>query len=221
MGIIEKALVILTSQHASQLKRGEDYTSAKESISVIITNFEVFDDCDEFDEHIIFRRKNEKLFTNVQQFYILDLTKLPDELTEAKHEWGALFNVETEEELRMLMEVSEEMKVAGEKLLKISADEQAQEIARAREESQWAWQHTLHATEARARDEERKRAEWAWQHTLHATEARARDEGIEKGKIETAKNALNEGFSVEVVEQITKIDLDTILQLKAELMAEG
>ena len=55
----------------------------------------------------------------------------------------------------MLMGQSEEMREAGEKLLKLSADEEAREIAQAREYSQWAWEHTLHATEDRGREEGR------------------------------------------------------------------
>ena len=49
-------------------------------------------------------RKNNKFFTNTQQFYIIDLTKLPREfnsleLVEAKIAWGRLFKIETEEEV--------------------------------------------------------------------------------------------------------------------------
>jgi len=146
-GFIDRMVSYNARQYASQLNRGEDYTKLKASISLVITDFEVFDDTDEFYEYITFRRENRKIFTKAQQFYIIDLTKLPDDLTEAKHKWGALFKAKTEEELTVLMDESKEMKEAGKKLLKLSADEEAREIAEAREMSQWAWKYTLHATE--------------------------------------------------------------------------
>lgn len=58
----------------------------------------------------------------------------------------------------MLMEESEEMREAGKKLLELSEDEEAREIARIREDSKWALRHMLHATEERSREEERKKA---------------------------------------------------------------
>ena len=66
----------------------------------------------------ILSSKLTKSFTNAQQFYIMDLTKLPKafntlELKEAKIQWGKLFKVKSEEELLMLMENSEEMKETG------------------------------------------------------------------------------------------------------------
>jgi len=135
---IERMVSYNARRYGAQLQRGEEYTRLKETISLIIVDFPLFDDADDFCEHILFRRKNRKIFTRAQQFYIIDLTKLPSELTEAKHEWGALFKAKTEEELKVLMEESEEMKKAGEKLLDLSADEEAREIAEAREMSQWA-----------------------------------------------------------------------------------
>jgi len=162
-GFIERIVGYNARQYSSQLKRGQDYTEINETISLVVVDFKLFKDCDDFSEHICFRRENGKVFTGAQQFYIIDLTKLPKELTHTQHQWGALFKAKTEEELMMLMESSEEMRVAGEQLLKLSANEEARQIAEAREMSQWAWQHTLRATEQKAeqkgRDEERAQAE--------------------------------------------------------------
>jgi len=57
-------------------------------------------------------------------------------MTEEHHLWGALFKANTEEEFKMLMDESEEIKVAGEKLLALSKEDDAREIARARAEAE-------------------------------------------------------------------------------------
>ena len=188
-------------QFASQLSRGENYTNLKEVISLIIVDFEMFDDTDDFCEHILFRRKNRKIFTKAQQFYIIDLTKLPKELTETKHKWGALFKSKTEEGLKMLMEESEEMRIAGEKLLKLSEDECAQEIARARADSQWAWNYTLRATEERARKEGCEEAR---------EEAREKSEA---DKLEIAKSLLRANMPIEEISKHVKISVEKVEEL--------
>ena len=42
---------------------------------------------------------------------------------------------------------------------------------------------------------------------------KGREEGMEKGKKETARNALAEGVSIELVQKITGLDLETIKNL--------
>jgi len=178
--------------------RGEDYTKLKSTISLIVTDFPIFKDTADYNEHILFRRKNGKIFTNAQQFYIIDLTKIKAEIAAPICLWGRLFKVETEAELKMLMEESDEMKEAGEKLLELSADEEeAREIARIRKTSQWALKHMLHATEERGREEERARAE------------------VEKAEllIENAKKMVKDNLPVEMIKRYTGLSEGEIKQL--------
>jgi predicted transposase/invertase (TIGR01784 family) len=150
---IERVVAYNSRQYASQLNRGEDYVKLKRSISLIVTGFQMFDDSNDHLEYVTYRRKNQKIFTNAQEYFILDVTKIPDELINEEHAWGALLAAKNEEELRALMDKYEDINEAGDKLLKLNEEKQAQEIARAREESQWAWKHTLYHTEERARKE--------------------------------------------------------------------
>ena len=194
---VERMIAYNSRQYASQLSRGENYMELKRSISLIITDFSMFDDTDEYFEYITYRRENRKIFTNAQEYFILDLTKLPDKIIDDREIWGALFKAETEEELRSLMDKFDELNEAGEKLLDLSEEKYAQEIARAREDSQWAAKHSRYHLEKRVREEERTKAE--------------------AEKLEIAKKALKEGISVEVVSQITGIHLAMISKLKLEL----
>ena len=68
-----------------------------------------------------------------------------------------------------------------------SADEEAREIARAREESRWAWKHTL-----------------------YHTEERAREGGEQAGKIEMVKSLLALGVSSEIIADASGLSLAEI-----------
>ena len=176
--------------YASQLSPGEKYDQLKLDILVIVVDFKMFNDTAEFCEHILFRRENNKIFTKAQQFFIIDLTKTPSELTEPLHMWGRLFKIETEEELRMLMEISEEMRNAGEKLLELSTDQEAQAIAEARRLAIWERNDIWNARETRVRGEEQRIADVRVQQERDKADAE---------KAEIAKKLLSRGLSVEDV----------------------
>jgi len=53
--------------------------------------------------------------------------------------------------------------------------------------------------------------------TLDEMQRQAEARGIDKGKMETAKAAMLEGFEVDVVAKITGLTKETILKLKNEL----
>lgn len=188
--------------YASQLKRGESYTQLKESITLVIVDFRYFDDTEDFFEHILFRRNNRKIFTKAQQFYIIDLTKLPSMMTEEKHHWGALFRAQTEEELKMIMETSEVMKTAGEKLLDLSEDENARELAELRELALRDW----HMRYSQPFEDGMKQGI---------------EQGIDQGKrekaIEIAKCLLAMGVTIDIVEKGSGLAREKLEQLKIEM----
>ena len=92
-GFLNRIIGYNSREFSSQLSRGQKYTEVKETISLVIVDFNLLKDSDDFLEHAFFRRKNDKVFTEAQQFYIIDLTKLPQELTHTQHHWGALLNL--------------------------------------------------------------------------------------------------------------------------------
>jgi len=197
-GFEERMVAYNSRDYSSQLRRGEDYAKLKSTISLVIVDFNIFKDTDEFYEHIFLRRENRKIFTNAQQYIIIDLTKIPKEGTDPLHLWGRLFKVETEEELRMLMETSEEMREAGKKLLELSADKEAQAIAQARKDALWARNHMMaclqEETEERVRGEERIKAE------------------AEKDELkeDIAKRMLAMGLSIEDAAKAADLDYDIV-----------
>lgn len=91
------------------------------------------------------------------------------------------------------MESSEDMKEAGERLLKLSEDEEAREIAEAREYSKWAYEHTL-----------------------RATKERSRAEGEYSKAIEMAKNMLSDHLAIETISKYTGLAVNELLELDLE-----
>lgn len=184
---IERMVSYNARQYSSQLDKGDDYIKLKEAISIVVVNFPLFNDTDEFFEHILFRRKNGKVFTNAQQFYIMDLTKkLSNESTDTKNKWAALFKAESEDDLKMLMQDSDEMKKAAEKLIELNEDKDVREMARARADSQKALKMTIYAE----RDEERAKAE--------------------AEKLEIAKKMIQHGINIKDVIEITGLSAEVI-----------
>jgi len=138
-------------QYANQLNRGDGYAILNESISVIVVDFPMFNDTDEFYEHIAFRRENGKIFTTGQQLYIIDLTKIPVELNNDLQLWGALFKAGSQEALEMIGETTNEMRDAAAKLAELNDDRDARELAEKREiDRRWQRHHERTIVEQKA-----------------------------------------------------------------------
>jgi len=187
-----------------QVKAGQDYRDAKRTISLIVTDFRVFADSEDYHETVMMRRKNGKVFTSVQEINIIDLTKLGTEEANdrEKYLWGKLFKVQTKEELEMLAKESEEMAQAVEKLLEISADERAQAYALSRDNADFARRLHEHGIRKKATAE---------------GHAEGLEQGLEQGRLEIARKMLAKGMPVEDVLEITNFPVERIEKLKNEL----
>ena len=207
---IERMVAYNSRQYASQLSRGQNYIDLKKSISLIITDFPMFDDTEEYFEYITYRRENRKIFTNAQEYFILDLTKLPRDIMDSKEMWGALFKAENEEELRSLMNQFDEINEACEKLVDLSEEKYAQQMAIEREDSEWAAKHTKYHLTKRVHAE--GRAEGKAEGLAEGIE-----QGIERGKTEglldAAHKLLLTGMPIEDVANILDIESEKLLKI--------
>jgi len=183
-----------------QIKVGENYSKVRRTISLVITTFQVFNDSEKSHEKIIMRRENGKIFTNVQELNIIDLTKTETDKTveQEKYLWGKLFQVTTLEELKMIAKTSEEMAEATDKLLKISADEHAQAYALSRENAEFA--KRLH--EQGLRDE-----------AIEEGTRQGTRQGESNKAIEIAKKMLCRGDSIEDITELTDLSIQKVKEL--------
>ena len=102
----------------------------------------------------------------------------------------------------MLMETSKEMKETGERLLELSADEKARELAEAREFSQWAFDTELHARENKGRKEELELG---------------LEQGAYQNSIEVVKKLIKRKLSNNDIVEDTNLPIEVIEQLQKEL----
>jgi len=179
----------------SQLKIGEEYNQTKRTVSLIITDFQVFDDANDYQESIFMCRKNGKLFTNVQEIHIIDLTKINSVASNErqKYLWGKLLKTETTEALEMLAKESEIMAKATQKLIQISADERVQAYAMSRENSEFA--RRIHE---------------------HGLMEQGIEQGEHKKTIEIARKLIKKGTSISDISEITGLSEQETKQLMKE-----
>ena len=212
-----------------QIKVGGNYSDAKRTISLIVTDFRVFDDSEEYHEKIIMRRENGKVFTNVQEINIIDLSKLGIQVTNERRKflWGKLFKARTKEDLEMLAKESEEMEQAVEKLIKVSADERAQAYALSRDNAEYIRKAEEYARKKRdqelaERDQklaerDQQLAKRGQQLVKREQEIGEREKKAEEEKLKIAKMLINNGVAIDIITNSTGLSRPEILKLKDQL----
>jgi len=134
--------------------------------------------------------------------HFFELEKLPDVLNDDDMLllWLSLFKAETEEELAKINAMGVPvMKEAINAYQKITVSPEFKEIERMRSDAR-------HNEASALRNAEN-------QGILKGIET-GRKAGRETEKIETARNALAKGISVEIIQEITGLDIETIKKLK-------
>jgi len=190
-----------------QVKIGKDYSSVKRTISLVVVDFNVFEDESDYHEIIMMRRKNGEVFTNVQEINIISLPQLKSAKTNDRNKYLCckLFKVQTKEELEMLAKESEEMAEATEKLRRISEDERAQAYALSRDNAEFA--RAMHEHDMRER----------LKRDIEEELKQGIEQGVDVGKIEIAKKLFARGMSIEDVSEVTGLTIErlTLLGLMA------
>ena len=195
----ERVLLYWSKLYTQDLKQGESYRHLKETISINILDFVMFD-CEEC--HSTFRLREDtrnELLTNKCRIDFLELPKAEkDNSTQIKRlrRWLRFLNLTTEEDADMLNEANDNaINKAVFILRKMSEDEKMQEEARIREralhdEASFI-QDALDEGMARGRAE--GRAEGM---------AKGMAKGIEKERIRIMQNLKSAGMSSEQIDAI-------------------
>ena len=190
-----------------QLKVGEHYSNVRRTISLIIVDFDIFDDYNKYHERLFMRRENGEIFTKTQEINIVNLTKVDESKINNRQQylWGKLLKVKTQEELAMLSNESEEMKNATEKLLEVSADEMAQ--AYANSELMRQYERHMEKLAAQKREEEAQKRE-------EEAQKRGLEQGLEQGRIEIIESGLQNNIPVETISLMTGATVEEIEKLR-------
>lgn len=185
----DRSLYYWSKIYSDELKSGDEYTNLKQTITVNILNFNLFDCKEYYSSFAVLEKNRYEMLSDKCSILFFELRKLSRtvEKDNRKKLWLQLIDAETEEELDMLEQTGvPEIQKAVVILHEMSADEELQEMARLREK----WAHD----EASAISNAEKRGE-----------KRGRKEGMEKGKEEIIQKMRKSGMSEEQIKTILSI----------------
>lgn len=158
----ERILYYWSKMYSGDLDKGENYGKLKQSISVSIMGFDMFD-CDNYHSSFSVRENSRnELLTDKLELHFFELNKIPHKIDgrSRKELWLQFINADTKEELDMLRNTNvPEIRTSAHKIDTMSADEKFREQLRIREKAELDYNTDIFCakTEGRAegRDEER------------------------------------------------------------------
>ncbi|MBR3133482.1 MAG: Rpn family recombination-promoting nuclease/putative transposase [Clostridia bacterium] len=189
---IDRSLFYGTGTYHENLFNGQDYTETPRSISIWITDYNVFDE-GPFHERARLKRDYENIIlTNKLELHYIQLPKFRKKckrISNKLEEWLSFIKYDNMEELHMIK--NDKVKKAEEELEYLTGDEETKRLAFLREKA--------------IRDE-------------YDALSRARKEGIAQGinsyKLEIAKKMLKKGKNINEIIELTELTKDQIEKLK-------
>ncbi len=134
----DRVLYYWSKLYSGELKSGEEYGELKQSISIAIVNYNLFD-CNEYHSSFaLMEKERHEILTNKCAIHFFELKKINKKVNKDDKMllWLQLVNAESEEELNMLENTNiPEMKKAVKVIRNMSADEEMRYIADFREKT--------------------------------------------------------------------------------------
>ena len=131
----------------TDMKKGLDYTLAKQSIHVgIMMKSPIPEDAALYNEYALKNRRTGYEFTGKIALHVLDLScldQVPEERDSVLYYWACVFKAKTWKEILAMAEQSESIKKAVVTLRELSEDEKIRQQCEARERFQMDWQSSM------------------------------------------------------------------------------
>ena len=135
----DRSLFYLAKMYTEQIQKGQAYDVFKKCISINILNFTLFPKDTEFYSCFrILEETRHTLYTDKMEFHVLELPKLPKELTEDSNRillWAKFINAERKEDFEMLAKKDAYIDHAYQQLQRISQDKEKRLEYEAREKA--------------------------------------------------------------------------------------
>ena len=184
---INRVLFHWARDYSAALPEGGDYRDLPRTVIISIIDFNQFDCAHFHSEFCLLEVTRHERLTDKMSLHFFELQKLPaDELTISNKLllWLSLFKASTEEELERIKALEEPtMEQAINAYQRISVSPEFRELERLRSLSRHDEASALGEAERRGKQEE---------------------------KLAVARNALSQGLSLEVIQSITGLDMETI-----------
>ena len=193
---IWKRMLFYTSKMVvEQVKSGYKYEQINRAISILITNFVMVEENSAY--HNCFRLHDAKTgakYPDSLEINVLEIPKLNTADGTQLGNWMRFFSATTEEDFMNIAQTSPAINEAWGVIKVLSGDERARALAEAREKARMDLDSYM--------DDARYEGEQA---------------GLQKGKLEVARNLLREKMPVDVVSRATGLSIDELNRLAAEL----
>jgi len=210
--LIERLLFYWSKMYIKGIKKGEEYSTLKRTIVILIADFEV-KSIKELEYHtkwkLIEEKERKVILTDKLEIHIIELPKLKGREEEQGEllDWLFFISNPSSERVKKRMEENEELKEAKERLEKINQDEKMQRIAELRDKA--------------IRDEKSAYSTGFNRGIKDGKEqgiAQGREEGREQGKkeekLEIAKKLLKRNMQIKEIATITNLPEEEIQKLK-------
>jgi len=156
----DRALFYLSKIYTEQIEQGEKYNVFKKCVSISILDFILFKEETEFYSCFHIREDTRNfLYTDKMEFHVIELPKLPEELSENNNEielWGKFINAERKEEFEMLAEKNTYIDSAYQRLQVISQDKEKRLEYEAREKAIRDYNQFMYEAEQRGLEQGQK-----------------------------------------------------------------
>ena len=184
----------------TDMKKGLDYTQAKQSIHIgIMMKSPIPEDAAFYNEYVLKNRRTSYEFTGKIALHVLDLSCLEqvpeEERQSALYYWACVFKAKTWKEVLAMTEQSESIKKAVVTLRELSEDEKIRQQCEARERYQMDWQSSMRTSREKGREEGRESG---------------RKEGELQKAHDVAEALLEEGMEIEKIAKIVGMEVTVI-----------
>jgi predicted transposase/invertase (TIGR01784 family) len=185
---------------SEQMKRGQDYGKFIKCVSISILDFNIFDKNSYpgyYSSYHIREDSDGRIFADLLEFHLIELPKISKILTINSEDdlliWAKFINSKNREEMVKLTEKNEGIKAAYDELLSLENDDERRQIYRIREKAIMDYKVQTRLM---------------------------REEGRQEEKLQTAKNMLKKGLSIEIINDITELSIEKIKELQKEINEE-
>ena len=199
----DRSLFYLAKMYTEQISRGQDYTVFKKCVGISILDFELFPDEEEFYSCFHIREDTRHtVYTDKLEFHVLELPKLPKELTEDSGDlllWAKFINAEREEEFAVLAERNPDLGSAYRQLQVISQDQEKRLEYEAREKALRDYNQLMIEAEARGKAQ---------------GETMGEKRGEAKKAFSIARNMLDLKLPIDIIAKSTGLSMEQIKDIK-------
>ena len=201
---IDRSVFYGTGIYHENLNRGQDYLEMPKSISIWITDYDVFEE-GPFHERARLKRDYENIvLTDKLEIHYIQLTKFKEKckrISNKLEQWLTFIKNENVEEIRMID--NKLVQKAEDEFEYLTGDAETRRLAELREKA-------IRDEAAGLKSARRKGIEEGIQQGIQ----QGIEKGIEKQKIETAKKMLAKNISIDIIMEVTELTKEEIEKLK-------